>query len=298
MRLKNYLKKLSLFSFNEQTQIFLFSLCTFVLDKLNKNIVQTYLTLGEMQRKKMVIEKKSDLISVITEVNDTHVNVLLKRNSSDAAVFKQLIMENEYGDLIRIFQDYNLTIETMIDAGANIGLASIYFKAFYPELNIIALEPTADTYYRLSQNYDINKLKNTKAFQQGLWKENTFLQLDKSFRDKNEWSFRLIENKDSGLNTIKVKSMRTLLEENQWKQVDFLKIDIEGGEVDIFNSQDAVKDWLSKVKILAIEIHDEFNSRENIYALLKKNDFMLQESSSLTIAINSNLVKSPMTHIA
>jgi FkbM family methyltransferase len=199
-------------------------------------------------------------------------------------------LEDEYSDVLEIFQRINLAPKTMIDAGANIGLATLYFKAYYPELNIVALEPTRETYLRLKQNCEINELKNVSPLEQGLWKQDTLLRLDKSFRDGKDWSFRLVEGQNSDSNSIKARSVASLMNENGWECLDFLKIDIEGGEVVVFENHDAVKDWLPRVKVLSIEIHDEFNCRESIYALLKENNFVLQESKSIVIATNAALV--------
>lgn len=42
-----------------------------------------------------------------------------------------------------------------------------------------------------------------------------------------------------------------------WKRtIDILKMDIEGGERYLFNEQ--AHEWLSKVKILMIELHDRY----------------------------------------
>ena len=289
MRIKNYIKKLLLFDFKERINILFFSFGTLIFDRLNKNIVQTYLIFAELQRKKIEIEKKDDSNIIANEINNKKFEVILKRDSSDALVFNQLLIEHEYEDIISLFQEKNLSLKTMIDAGANIGLASIYFKAYYPELDIVALEPSKETYQRLAQNLKVNNVQGVKPLEQGLWKENTMLQLDKDFRDKSDWSFRLLKNVNAQLNTIKVQNVETILKDNHWEVLDLLKIDIEGGETAIFESQEVIKEWLPKVKVLALEIHDEYNCREKIYALLKQNNFSLLESKSLTIAVNSKL---------
>lgn len=289
MRIKNYIKKLNLFNLKERFNILLFSAGTVIHERLNKNIFKTYLVFAELQRQKVPVEKIGDSNRITRKINGKKIETEIKRDSSDALVFEQLILEEEYLDIIKLFQNNNLKLETMIDAGANIGLAALYFKAFFPKVEIIALEPSEETYKRLVNNLKINNVEGVKPLKQGVWKENTFLHLDKGFRDKSDWAFRLLENKNPELNTIKVESVETILRENNWERLDLLKMDIEGGEAGIFESREVVQNWISKVKVIVVEIHDEYNCRETIYDIFRHNHFSFHESKSLTIAINTAL---------
>jgi FkbM family methyltransferase len=291
MRVKNYFYKLSLFSFNEKLIILLFSMATLIFEKINKNIVNTYLLYADLKRKDIEINKENGCNVFLYPINDKNFKIPIKRNSSDALVFRQLILEEEYLDLIKIFQTNNIYPKTMIDGGANIGFASIYFKAFFPDLQIIALEPVSSTFGRLVKNLKANNIKNVECIEKGLWRENTFLKLDKTNRDKSDWAFRLVESQVADENTIETTNIKSILEEKRWESIDFLKLDIEGGEASVFHDHESVKDWLPKVKVFAIEIHDEFNCRENIFQLLKDYNFEHWESSSLTIGINKALIK-------
>ena len=68
-----------------------------------------------------------------------------------------------------------------------------------------------------------------------------------------------------------------------------MKIDIEGAERFIFDNNNDLS-FLKKTKIIAIEIHDEYNIREEIISILKENQFLLLESGELTIGINKSLL--------
>ena len=69
--------------------------------------------------------------------------------------------------------------------------------------------------------------------------------------------------------------------------IDFLKIDIEGGEDEVFKDFSKIN-WLDKVKVIALEIHDEFDCRKHIESNLEKL-FTLSHSGELTIGINKSL---------
>lgn len=64
-------------------------------------------------------------------------------------------------------------------------------------------------------------------------------------------------------------SMEELLLRHDVAEVDFLKMDIEGSEFQLFEHAD----WLKKVKALSMELHPEFGDSENIVAALKTMGF-------------------------
>jgi len=61
--------------------------------------------------------------------------ILLRSNTSDVNVFAEMFLFRDY--------NYNLPIspKTIIDAGANVGYASLWFHHKYPSAHIIAIEP-------------------------------------------------------------------------------------------------------------------------------------------------------------
>lgn len=73
--------------------------------------------------------------------------------------------------------------------------------------------------------------------------------------------------------------------EHNWDIVDVLKIDIEGAERFVFESLETIM-FLKFVKILIIEIHDEFNIRYFIYDQLRDNGFLIYNFGETTLAVN------------
>ena len=71
--------------------------------------------------------------------------------------------------------------------------------------------------------------------------------------------------------------------------MDILKIDIEGSEKQIFTSPVANFNFLKSTKCIAIEIHDEFDCREEICNILTDYGFVLFNQGELTIGINQKL---------
>ena len=51
----------------------------------------------------------------------------------------------------------------IIDIGANIGMATAYFKNRYPSVKLIAIETSPINYQQLVRNIEVNKFENTSA---------------------------------------------------------------------------------------------------------------------------------------
>lgn len=65
--------------------------------------------------------------------------------------------------------------KVIVDTGANIGLAAIFFANWYPEARIIAVEPDSSNYETLRKN--IAPYSNIVAVRAALWNENKEIQL-------------------------------------------------------------------------------------------------------------------------
>src|ERR1700733_8990340 len=72
--------------------------------------------------------------------------VKLRARTSDPFVFRQIMIENEYLPL------KDLRVETILDLGANIGLASAWFLNRFPAATVFAVEAAADNYPTCKEN--------------------------------------------------------------------------------------------------------------------------------------------------
>lgn len=153
----------------------------------------------------------------------------------------------------------------IIDGGANIGVASLYFKTLYPNAKIFAFEPDKKIYATLSKNIASFELKNVELINKGLWSSDTVL----SFQSDGADGGKITTGSKDSSNTIEVTDINHYL--NQ--EIDFLKLDIEGAEFEVLN---ACKNNLHQVKRMFIEYHSFYNETQNlneILNILKKNGF-------------------------
>jgi FkbM family methyltransferase len=145
----------------------------------------------------------------------------------------------------------------IIDCGANIGLSVIYMKMLYPDAEIIAFEPDDKNFELLKKNIDSFGFKKTTALKEAVWIEDTVLH----FAGEGSMSSK-IEHTASG-NSVQVKAIR--LRDFLNRDVDFLKIDIEGAEVAVIND---IADHLHFVKNLFLEYHGSFEQNKELCQLL------------------------------
>jgi FkbM family methyltransferase len=209
----------------------------------------------------------------------------LRLAGSDVWVFNQVILNSSYQYLLDVYnKEFGLAPTTIVDAGANIGVASIYFSAFCSNSTIMAIECDAENIEIAKQNTSVNSLSSIRFIQAALWPTSAKLSIMKDFRDKLEWSFRVKEDSNGDIVSITPQQVVSGFSGS----IDIFKIDIEGGESNLFNSTTDLN-WLKTVKMIAMEIHEEVSPREKILLELKKFNFDLSYHGELIVCVNKDL---------
>ena len=169
----------------------------------------------------------------------------LRPNTSDWAVFRQIFLEEEYA------VDITKPPDIIIDAGANIGLFTIYIKTRFPKARVICLEPDPDNFIQLEKN--LRPYNDVECLQAGLWNCNTRLRvLDKY--NMGKWAMAVEPTTDHrGIESL---DMDTLMKRFNLNRLDVVKIDIEGSEKAVFAHN--YERWLERTDMIIIELHDHF----------------------------------------
>jgi len=177
--------------------------------------------------------------------------VILRTRSSDFEAFVQVIAD----------QEYNVaempTPQTIIDAGANVGLASLFFAEKFPKAKIFALEPEQTNFDQLCRN--VKDFPNVICIKKALWTTSGTLQLFDPGMGK--WSVRVDGHAKPGdaplpqVGSAACVDIPGLMAEYGLTRIDLLKIDIEGAEKELFLAADG---WIDKVDAIVIELHDRF----------------------------------------
>ena len=132
----------------------------------------------------------------------------------------------------------------LLDLGANIGLTSLWLAKRYPFTRIVAVEPEPSNAALVRQNFELNGIQadvleaaigarvGTATFQ--------------VCRNSNQGKLS-----ESGV-LVSMVSVDFILEKFTLPQLDLVKVDIEGGEQELFGGPTA---WLDHTKALIIEFH-------------------------------------------
>lgn len=161
------------------------------------------------------------------------------------------------------------TPETIIDAGANVGFAAVYFASRFPNASICAVEPEKNNFERLSEN--CAPFQNITCVHGALTDRVKKLSL---YNDEGRIdSFKVLSSSESsGEHLLQGYSIPALLEKMGWSRIGLLKMDIEGSESEVFGN--SFEDWINLVDMFAIEVHDtaENQCTKSVFRALEKID--------------------------
>ena len=157
----------------------------------------------------------------------------------------------------------NYNPKLILDCGGNIGCAAVYFANKYPDAQIYTVEPEGDN-FRLLQ-YNTAFYDNIHTIKSALWNTETFIRVED--RGYGKWGFMTFETTADAPDAMRTTTVAKLLADSGFNEIDLLKLDVEGAEKEIFSAPD-VDEWLPKVKVLVIELHDRMK-RGCSYAFFK-----------------------------
>lgn len=170
--------------------------------------------------------------------------VVLRGRTSDVTVFYEIFA-------LRIYKIPKTEVVSIVDLGANVGYASIYFTHFCPNAHIIAVEPEHSNYQTLVEN--TQHLKNVSCVHAAIWPQETELALQNP--GASNWSFHYDERAmQSDGPIVKAQTVLGLMKKFDLKRINLLKVDIEGAEKNLFSSNTG---WLRYVDCMQIEIHSD-----------------------------------------
>jgi FkbM family methyltransferase len=170
--------------------------------------------------------------------------------------------------------------DIVLDIGANYGFFTIY-AAERGAKKVLALEPFQPTFMKMIKNvgdagFPANQIFGVNAAIADTEGQNFFevsQYSGSSYLSKNE---EINETKkDSAMRTsVKTMTINGLLEAFEISIIDFLKVDCEGGEVDLFST---IKDeHLAKVQKTVIEYHSKY-AQDVVLRRLERGGFFIHE---------------------
>jgi FkbM family methyltransferase len=177
----------------------------------------------------------------------------------DACTFLSSLDEIFVGQIYK-FQTENVN-PVIIDCGANIGLATLYFKMNFPHATVIAFEPDPNIFSLMKENIENYGFNDVIFKNEALSIQDSII----NFRLEGGHSGMIVQS-ENDKNCIKVKSTRLKTVLQQYSEITFLKIDIEGHERHLISD---ITEELKRVKYLFLEYHSFLNENQNLDEILK-----------------------------
>src|SRR3990167_2074877 len=174
---------------------------------------------------------------------------------------------------------------TFVDVGANVGLYSLFASRLVGKTGqVVAIEPSRREFNRLKQNLKMNKTKNIKALKLALTDSNAIKKLNVAvfpYDGHNSFgTFGYETTKIDHTEEVVTKTLDKLIQETKMKQIDAIKIDVEGAELT------ALKSGLRTLKLLKplllMELSDrtltkQGSSSNQIWKLLTRLSYIIYE---------------------
>jgi FkbM family methyltransferase len=162
--------------------------------------------------------------------------------------------------VILLRNEYYFTATTdrpvIFDCGANIGLATLFFKWLYPRSEIYAFEPDRETFNLLRKNVEDNNLTGVHLYNAAVSDAagTAAFYVDHAKPGSPRMSLTYNRMPKDAITVETLALSDVIREQLAGKELDFLKIDVEGAEEVVLRDL-SVTGQLKPVKEMLIEFH-------------------------------------------
>jgi FkbM family methyltransferase len=286
--MRNFWGKLNVLPLSRWPGFIYYYVITALAKRIDINQIEVNDTLNFIRAKGGFAKSTSTSAQISLQLEKRNASFHLRWNSSDFAVFNEIIIRPEYQPLFDFLTESNSPDPvTILDIGANIGITSVLFCCKYPKAKVYALEPDLQNFQGLKKNIIENNLTLAIVPVHGaVWsKRATLDRVSDGFRDGRDWSFQFKETFSAhGGDSVQAYSLMDLAEQFEISRVDILKIDIEGGEKELVLNDRRFPDFLRFVKLVVIEVHRQVIPIEQVLDFLKDHGFQVRSAGSLIVA--------------
>jgi len=202
------------------------------------------------------------------------IKYIVRARTMDRSVIKEVWLEN-------IYANNDIKVEkgdTVIDIGAHIGVFSIYAAELSQTGKVYAFEPFIDNFAMLEKHKAINKKDNLLVYNKGVSNTSGTQTLYLS-PDNNTGGHSLhLKNFSSKTIDIKTVTLKSFCDTERIDKIDFLKMDCEGSEFEIIQSDESI---LQRVNKLIMECHPyNGNTVQKMVSTLETNGFKVTRKSN------------------
>ncbi len=245
---------------------------------------------------------KKELFFHLIKINLKYlfVNKFIKLKKEN--IFQYKISTFDYVNVRELFEEIfyrngyyfktNKRSPVIIDCGANMGLSIIYFKWLYPHSIIYGFEPDKRTFELLRKNIMGNNLKDVHLINAALSDKNGEIDFFIDPKNPGDPAMSTRYGRTKYKTTVQSISLSSFIRDNNIKEIDFIKMDIEGSEKEVIKDLHKNK-MFRKIKKLIIEYHHKIEGEKSCLGeylqILEKNKFEYQiDARCIPISAHNN----------
>lgn len=186
--------------------------------------------------------------------------VYLRDTVGDHAIFWQCLVTNQYDidrfpQTQRLIASYDAALAAgktplIIDCGANIGLASVWFHHRFPKAHIVAVEPDTENFALLARNTAHCEGRITRLLG-GVWPEPGWLCIENPQQGSADFQVVSVDRGTAG--AIRAYSIAEIMEMSGASDILICKIDIEGSQAPLFENH---TEWVEHTQLITLELED------------------------------------------
>jgi len=152
------------------------------------------------------------------------------------------------------------------DVGAHLGMYTLPVGKYLRDGRVVAFEPDPVAAKFLKKNVSLNKLRNVFIVEKALCDRNG----DGFFDPKLG---RISDKSDKGVQVVECTRGETLVNGGKVPSPDVVKIDVEGGELEVVHG---LGNLLHKIRVMIIEVHPTKGAKvDDLKKILRKTGFNL-----------------------
>lgn len=186
-------------------------------------------------------------------------DVRLRSHTTDISVLSEILL----GSSISHLPPASGT-STVVDLGANIGLAYRWLRHLYPSARFVCVEPDRGNLRVLEANV---RAAEGPCHVVGACVGGHERRVNLTTTD-GEWGFRMVDSDNGDGGDTEVVTMPRILGDAGIDHISMLKCDIEGAERELFAD---CRQWIGKVDSMVVECHLDTTSTETLVEMLADN---------------------------
>lgn len=184
----------------------------------------------------------------------------LRDTLSDHSMFKQCIVNEQYDfrkfpQSVRLFNEYRSATgrgekPLIIDCGGNVGLATRWFAKYFPEAEIVSVEPDKENFKLLTMNTE-GLGDRVLRLHGGVWDRPAKLRIINP--ESGSAAFRVEELDVSACDGLRAYTISEICAFRGVKSPFIVKIDIEGSQSTLFRRN---FEWVAQTHLITLELDD------------------------------------------